>query len=166
MDYKNKKNIEIERKFLIKKLPDNLDSYPKKKISQGYLNTSPVIRIRSEDNKYFLTYKGNGLIKHTEYNLPLDKISFDKLIQKCEGFIIYKTRYIIPLKGYPALKAELDVFEDTFKGLVIVEVEFEDEQSAGLFIPPDWFGEDVSLDKNYHNSNLSIKGSPCKTTDM
>ena len=95
-------NIEIERKFLVKKLPDNLESYPKKEI-----------------------------------------------------LIIRKTRYIIPLQGCPDLKAELDIFKAELKGLIIVEVEFKDEKEANSFIAPDWFGRDVSLDKSYHNSNLS-----------
>ena len=71
-------NIEIERKFLVKKLPDNLESYPKKEILQGYLNTSPAIRVRSENEEYFLTYKGSGFIKHSEYNLPLDRENFNR----------------------------------------------------------------------------------------
>ena len=51
--------MEIERKFTIKELPADLDSYPSHHIEQGYLNTSPVIRIRKEDDEYYLTYKGN-----------------------------------------------------------------------------------------------------------
>lgn len=148
-------NIEIERKFLVKKLPDNLESYPKKEILQGYLNTSPAIRVRSENEEYFLTYKGSGFIKHSEYNLPLDRESFNHLINKCDNLIIRKTRYIIPLQGCPDLKAELDIFKAELKGLIIVEVEFKDEKEANSFIAPDWFGRDVSLDKSYHNSNLS-----------
>lgn len=51
--------MEIERKFLIKKenLPENLASYPCHRIEQGYLCTSPVVRIRRQGDDYFLTYK-------------------------------------------------------------------------------------------------------------
>ena len=49
--------MEIERKFLIKNLPDNLSSYPYHQIEQGYLCTAPVVRIRRQDEEYYLTYK-------------------------------------------------------------------------------------------------------------
>ena len=54
--------MEIERKFLVKKTPDNLESYPCKKIAQGYLNTNTVVRIRRSNDEYYLTYKGIGMI--------------------------------------------------------------------------------------------------------
>lgn len=38
--------MEIERKFLVKKLPDNLEQYEYRQIEQAYLNTNPVVRIR------------------------------------------------------------------------------------------------------------------------
>ena len=54
--------MEIERKFLIKALPDDLDSYPCVHIEQGYLSTNPVVRIRKQNNDYILTYKGKGML--------------------------------------------------------------------------------------------------------
>ncbi len=53
--------MEIERKFTVRTLPVNLSSYPCRIIEQAYLNTDPVVRIRREDNSYYLTYKGKGL---------------------------------------------------------------------------------------------------------
>ena len=53
--------MEIERKFTVRKLPDNLDSYPFHIIEQAYLNTDPVVRIRREDDAFYLTYKGKGM---------------------------------------------------------------------------------------------------------
>ena len=49
--------MEIERKFLVKKLPDNINRYPYQKIEQGYLSYVPEVRIRKSNNKYFLTVK-------------------------------------------------------------------------------------------------------------
>lgn len=65
--------MEIERKYLIEKeqLPKNLSDYPFHRIEQGYLCTSPVVRIRRQDDEYFLTYKSKGLMAREEYNLPL-----------------------------------------------------------------------------------------------
>ena len=53
--------MEIERKFLIKELPGDLDNYPCHRIEQAYLNTNPVVRIRRQDDTYILTYKGEEI---------------------------------------------------------------------------------------------------------
>ena len=66
--------MEIERKFTVRKLPDNLDSYPFHIIEQAYLNTDPVVRIRREDDAFYLTYKGKGMMAREEYNLPLNRM--------------------------------------------------------------------------------------------
>ena len=145
--------MEIERKFIPKCLPDNLDSYEHHDIQQAYLNTSPVIRIRKQDEDYFLTYKGSGMMSREEYNLPLNQKSYFHLLTKADGNIITKTRYLIPL--FNSLTAELDIFHDIFDGRLLVEVEFNSIEDANSFIPPVWFGEDVTYDKKYHNSNMS-----------
>ena len=145
--------MEIERKFIPKCLPDNLDSYEHHDIQQSYLNTSPVIRIRKQDEDYFLTYKGSGMMSREEYNLPLNQKSYFHLLTKADGNIITKTRYLIPL--FNSLTAELDIFHDIFDGRLLVEVEFNSIEDANSFIPPEWFGEDVTYDKKYHNSNMS-----------
>ena len=67
---------EIERKFKVKVMPD-LNKYPFKCLEQGYLNTHPVVRVRKEDDEYYMTYKGKGHIEREEYNLPLNKESFN-----------------------------------------------------------------------------------------
>ena len=143
--------MEIERKFTIKELPD-LSAYPAKKLVQGYLNTEPVIRIRREDEEYYLTYKGKGLLIREEYNLPLNKEAFEHLLPKADGLVISKTRYYIPYEKYTI---ELDIFENELAPLVMAEVEFESEEEAHAFLPPNWFAEDVTNDKRYHNSNMS-----------
>ena len=79
---------EIERKFLIKELPENLNEYKCHAMVQGYLNTSPVVRVRKEDDTYYLTYKGGGLLSRTEYNLPLNVESFNHLVKKADGHVI------------------------------------------------------------------------------
>lgn len=146
--------MEIERKFLVSALPENLSSYPCHLIEQAYLCTSPVVRIRRQDDDFILTYKGSGMMAREEYNLPLTKESYEHLLSKADGIVIAKKRYVIPL-GTENLKAELDIFEGRHKGLRIVEVEFESEEQAKRFMPPEWFGEDVTFDGRYHNSYLS-----------
>ena len=146
-------NVEIERKFKIKSLPDNLDQYKSCTIEQAYVCTAPVIRVRKQDDNYILTYKGGGMMARSEYNLPLGKEGYEHMLKKADGNVITKTRYFIPLEN--ALTAELDVFEGMFEGLVFVEVEFESVDEANAFVPPEWFDEDVTDDRRYHNSYLS-----------
>ena len=148
--------MEIERKYLVKEIPSNLDQYESKKIAQGYLCTEPVVRIRRSNNDYYMTYKGDGLMVREEYNLPLTEEAYTHLRPKIDGLLIAKTRYLIPLDD--KLTAELDIFEEDLKGLVIVEVEFDSIEEANAFTAPDWFGEDVTNSGKYHNSHLSQHG--------
>ena len=152
-------HLEIERKFLIDALPEALSDFPHQEFLQGYLSTSPTVRVRREGEDYVLTYKGSGLMKRTEYNLPLTAESFAHLLEKCDGLRIEKTRYRISLSG-TELTAELDVFHGTLAGLLLVEVEFPDEASARAFTPPAWFGREVTGDPRYQNSSLSRFGLP------
>ena len=145
--------MEIERKFIPVNLPDDLDQYKHHKIEQAYLNTAPVVRIRKQDDEYFLTYKGGGMMSREEYNLPLNETSYQHLLTKADGNIITKTRFLIPI--HDGLTAELDIFEGKFAGMLLVEVEFDSVEQANSFTPPEWFGQDVTRDGRYHNSYLS-----------
>ena len=146
------KSYEIEKKFLIHTLPEDLDKYPYHEIEQGYLCTEPVVRIRRQDEAYFLTYKSKGLMIREEYNLPLTAEAYAHLREKADGKLITKRRYLIPLDPYTI---ELDVFSSPIPDLWLAEVEFPSEEAALAFEAPDWFGEDVTRDSKYHNSNLS-----------
>lgn len=145
--------MEIERKFLINQIPFALDGYTKRKIEQAYLCTEPVVRVRRDNDDYYLTYKSKGFIAREEYNLPLTAEAYSHLLAKHDGLVITKTRYEIPEKD--GLTIELDIFEGEYDGLVLAEVEFESEEHAAAYTPPEWFGEDVSNSSKYHNSTLS-----------
>ena len=145
--------MEIEKKYLIHKLPENLETYPRKKIQQAYLCTNPVVRIRKQDEEYILTYKGKGLMVREEYNLPLNREAYEHLLQKADGIVLTKTRYLLPLPQ--GLTIELDVFDAPYENLRLAEVEFSSEEQALSYTPPVWFGEDVTNSGKYHNSHLS-----------
>ena len=145
--------VEIEKKYLIKEIPD-LSSCRYKEVEQGYLNVNPVIRVRKSNDKYYMTYKGEGFLEREEYNLPLTKESYEHLVKKSDGRIITKKRYLIPYLEYTI---ELDIFEGDLSGLVIAEVEFDSVEKANAFMPPEWFAEDVTKKKEYTNSYLSRK---------
>ncbi len=147
--------MEIERKFLVKSLPDNLESYEQKRIAQGYLSTNPVVRIRRSNDEYYLTYKGKGLMVREEYDLPLTAEAFEHMLPKIDGILIDKVRYLIPLEG--GYTAELDIFQGHLAPLRLVEVEFDSVEDADAFVAPEWFGDDVTNSGKYHNSNLSQK---------
>ena len=145
--------MEIERKFTINKLPDNLDQYPCLTLEQGYLNTNPVVRVRRENDDFYLTYKGKGFLAREEYNLPLNEEAYYHLREKADGLIISKKRYRIPYNE--KLTIELDVFEAPLAPLVLAEVEFESIEEANVFTPPAWFEKDVTEDRSFSNSELS-----------
>ncbi|RDU22679.1 CYTH domain-containing protein [Anaerosacchariphilus polymeriproducens] len=149
--------MEIERKFLINQLPSNLNQYEALTIEQGYLCTDPVVRIRQQNNDYFLTYKSKGFLSREEVNLPLTKEAYLHLRKKADGHMISKTRYLIPIEA--SLKIELDIFHGIHEPLILAEIEFETEQQANSFSPPSWFGEDVTYSSQYHNSTLSKKNN-------
>ena len=147
--------MEIERKFLIKQIPEGCTSFPCRQIEQAYLNTDPVVRVRRDNDDYYLTYKGKGLLSREEYNLPLNKEAYEHLLAKADGIILTKKRYMIPVPGNDHLTIELDVFEGHYDGLILAEVEFASEEEAKAFNPPARFGEDVTFSGEYHNSRLS-----------
>jgi CYTH domain-containing protein len=146
-------NQEIEKKFLVQKIPENLENYAYHDMVQAYLCTNPVVRVRQEDNDYYLTYKGKGKMVREEYNLPLNKEAFEHLLPKADGNVIKKRRYLIPLDS--GLTVELDIFKELFEGFILAEVEFPSVEAADAFTPPNWFSEEVTQDKKYHNSYMS-----------
>jgi CYTH domain-containing protein len=114
-----------------------------------------VVRIRREDEEYYLTYKSKGFLTREEYNLPLTKEAYQHLKEKADGIIISKTRYCIPLEE--GLQIELDLFDAPYENLQLAEVEFPCEGMAKDFLPPLWFGKDVTFSAKYQNSTLSKK---------
>lgn len=147
--------MEIERKFLVSDIPSDLTQYKCHLIEQGYLSTKPVVRVRKDNDSYWLTYKGGGMMAREEYNLPLTKDSYEHLIKKADGNIITKHRYEIP--DGTGKTIELDIFDGLFEGTIFAEVEFDSIEEANSYIPPSWLTKDVTHEKAYHNSHMSQK---------
>ena len=89
--------MEIERKYLVTIPPEDYRTWEAVHMEQAYLCTAPVVRIRKENDEYFLTYKSKGLLAREEYNLPLTKEAYAHLLEKADGIIITKTRYKKPI---------------------------------------------------------------------
>lgn len=145
--------MEIERKFLIRQVPEHLNAYTSVQIEQGYLNTSPVLRIRQKDDSYIFTYKSDGLMSREEIEVPLTKEAYLHLVPKCDGNLIAKKRYQIPEEhGYTI---ELDIFHGCFEGLLLAEIEFSSEEEALAFQAPDWLTCEVTQEETFHNSFMA-----------
>lgn len=159
--------MEIERKYLVKTVPENLDQYEHEEIEQAYLCQDPTLRIRKKGNRYIFTFKSRPK-DVTESNVCMaeeieSELSFEAymhLFEKADGVPIRKTRYRIPFGNYVI---ELDVFHGSREGLILAEVEFPSVEHSERFDPPEWFGKNVSGDIRYTNSYMATH--EVKTTE-
>jgi CYTH domain-containing protein len=148
---------EIERKFLVKNARFATLATAKKTISQGYLSTHPerTVRVRIANEKAFLTIKGKGNetgMTRFEWEKEIPLLEAKSLLMLCEAGVIEKTRFEIPVGTH---LYEVDVFSGENEGLVIAEIELEDENEA--FEKPDWLLEEVTNDQRYYNAYISKK---------
>lgn len=148
---------EIEKKFLVRSMPD-LGVATKTLVRQGYLTMpgdSTQLRLRQKGDYYFLTLKGGEGLIRTERECEITQGQFDTFWPETKGRRLQKERWTGPLADGHTF--ELDVFLGALAPLRLVEVEFETEQLAHAFEPPDWFGADVTYDPRYKNSQLAIQ---------
>ncbi len=146
--------LEIERKFLIKKIPQDLEQFPHKKIMQWYFNdpsTGKSIRIRKIDNEYVVTRKKWQGIVRNEVEVQLSKEEFDDMWMNVETRFLEKTRYYIPYEGHTI---ELDVYKD-LHWLMTAEVEFAIKRDAKQFIVPERFDEELSMVREATNAYIA-----------
>jgi len=152
--------VEIERKFLVPQVPNNLDRYPQDDFLQGYIalaEDGTEVRLRKIGDQYFETVKtGDGLARG-EVEIDLTQQQFDRLWALTEGRRIEKTRYRI---DYEWVVIEVDVYRGKLSGLMTAEVEFESVAASRSFEPPEWLGEEVTNDSRYQNKHLAIDGVP------
>jgi len=151
---------EIERKFLIKSLPENLEQYPHEDIVQGYLainENGNEVRLRQKGNKYFQTVKSEGEKIRFESEIEITEEQFNSLWEATKGKRIEKTRYEIPCENGII---ELDIYRGDLDGLLSAEIEFSNEEDSNKFIIPEWLSTEVTNDKEYKNQNLALHGIP------
>ena len=156
-------HYETERKFLVKTLPFDPSLYPYEIIDQFYISQLPEIRARrtsvGSDTVHVLGIKRSASnmtkITRKEYNMEISSSEFEGMLREIKGNVIYKRRYHIPLAVREEAVAEVDIYTSKLTGLKVVEVEFYDEEQANAFIPPIWFGEEVTDDPKYKNYNLA-----------
>jgi len=146
---------EIERKFLIKSLPDDMSGIT---MRQGYLQPEKerAVRIRTVEKdgskKGVLTIKGMGSksgMSRYEFETEIPVPDADHLLSLCDQPLIEKTRFKYDHEG---LTWEIDEFHGVNEGLVVTEVELESEDQQ--FNKPDFVGEEVTGQVKYYNMML------------
>ena len=146
---------EIERKFLLKQLPEKLKHARRYVIAQGYLATEPAgrqVRVRKKGKTASLTFKvGRGAARE-EREIKLSPKQFAALWPATAGRRLRKLRYEIPWRN---LLIEIDIYRGKHAGLVVAEVEFPDRATCRKFKPPAWFGREVTGEKRYSNVRLA-----------
>ncbi len=144
---------EIERKFLV--TGDSWrDSSPGVRIAQGYLtqDTERTVRVRIGGEKAWLTVKGRSVgISRAEFEYEIPVSEARELLGLCLPSVIDKTRHEVPHAGHVW---EVDVFHGENDGLIVAEVELEDESDSPEL--PEWVGDEVSSDARYFNSRLAV----------
>ncbi len=148
-------NLEIERKFLITNTNFKKQSYQKKYIQQGFLNSDKnrVVRVRIIEEKAYLTIKGVSDKSGTsrfEWEKEISLQEAKALMKLCEKEVIEKYRYFHKLENHVF---EIDEFLGDNEGLIIAEVELKNKNE--VFIKPSYLGKEVTGDEKYYNSNLS-----------
>ena len=147
--------IEIERKFLVQSHAFKTEAFKQTRIVQGFLSTDKkrTVRVRLKGDIGFLTIKGqsskNGLSRF-EWEKEIPKIEAEALLELCKKGMIDKIRYEVKVDNHTF---EVDEFFGKNEGLVVAEVELNDETEA--FAKPNWLGEEVTGDAKYYNSQLS-----------
>ncbi len=146
--------VEIERKYLVKSMDWKEKADAGTRVLQGYLaNTEKAaIRVRVAGKQAWLTLKSaSSGIRRLEFEYPLPLADAEQMLDElCQGQVIHKTRYRLFLGCHIW---EIDVFHDANEGLVLAEIELENEEES--FTLPGWLGQEVSGDKRYYNAYLS-----------
>ena len=146
--------LEIERKFLVKK-GDAYKSaaFSSSHIQQGYIPAEgATVRVRTRDDKAYLTIKGksvNGGMTRYEFEKEITMDEARHLLQLCQGGVIDKCRYLVKCGKHIF---EVDEFYGDNEGLVMAEVELDNEDEA--YEKPEFIGMEVTGDKRFYNSHL------------
>lgn len=151
---------EIERKFLLKQLPqDLLGNAGCAEIKQGYLvlGQNCELRVRSINGSYYFTSKrGQGLVRE-ENEQAIDRVVFDLVWPFTEERRIEKSRYTVQQN---AITFDFDVYRGNLAGLQVLEVEFDSVEQANAFPMPDYCAREITDDGRYKNACLAVKGLP------
>ncbi|HSX33312.1 MAG TPA: hypothetical protein VLF91_03180 [Candidatus Saccharimonadales bacterium] len=152
--------LELEKTYLLKKLPDNLASCPSEIISDAYIPAGqehPVLRLRRRGDHYELTKKqpvdGKDSTRQNEHTIklsPEEAAAFTTVDAKR----FTKRRYYCDINGH---KAEVDLYQDALAGLAFTDFEFDNDAALQAFTMPDICLADVSQEKIFAGGMLAGK---------
>ena len=149
-------HTETERKFLVLSDAFKAQATETHRIKQGYIarDNGNSVRVRIKDNIGILTIKGPSAddISRTEWEIEIPLADAEALLKLCHGGIIDKTRYIVPEVSGRVF--EVDEFYGDNEGLVMAEIELDAPDQP--FEKPEWLGQEVTGDRHYYNSYLSL----------
>jgi CYTH domain-containing protein len=151
---------EVERKFLVDAVPDEVGAAPARRLRQGYLagEGGVEVRIRDDAGTPSLTVKGGGGLTRVEVELALDPGQFEALWPLTEGRRVDKVRRAWPSPD--GVVVELDEFDGPLAGVRVAEVEFVDEAAASAWTPPPWMGVELTGVRGWSNAELARHGRP------
>ena len=152
--------LELEKTYLVRRLPPGLDACPHKEIVDMYIpaaGTHPTLRVRKNGDRYEITKKQpakeGDASEQTEHTIKLTKEEYDALAH-VRSKRARKIRYIYMYEG---VKGEVDVFQDELAGLVLVDFEFADPKKKDAFAMPDFCLADVTQDETFAGGKLCGK---------
>ncbi len=151
-------HLEIERKFLVQG-GSWRGAGRVSRIRQAYLSTDParVVRVRVADGRGFLTVKGSARgAARLEVEVELPIADAEALLELALGFAIEKDRHLVEHSGFTW---EVDEFLNENAGLVVAELEVEDEAdfARALGAPPAWLGREVTGEARLANAALAVR---------
>lgn len=151
--------LEIEKTYLAKKLPEEVKTAKSKKIVDVYVPgnlAKPKIRLRQKGDEFAITKKvqtdPNDASVHVEYTIPITQEEFEGLAKN--GRSVEKIRYSF---DYQDTTCEVDVFEGRLKGLILVDFEFDSQQKYDEFVMPEYCLVDVTQEDFIAGKNLAGK---------
>jgi adenylate cyclase len=153
--------VEIERKWLVERVPDEVLATPSELIEQGYLtigSDGAETRVRRRGERCFLTVKSGSGLSRAEHEVELTREQFEALWPATTGARLVKRRHVLAAQDERVI--ELDVYEGRLSGLIVAEVEFDDAAGAESFLARPWFGREVTDDAAYRNQRLARLDEP------
>lgn len=154
---------EIERTWIVKEMPPrnelNIEPGRLHSVVQDYilldgageLRTRKVLYIERNKVEYDMAIKiGNGMVR-TEVL---------KQLTKEEGTSLHKVaKASLQQTLVPCFTFVIHVYKGKLKGLALVEVEFPNISESKRFIPPYWFGKEVTTDIRFRGKSLAFSDS-------
>jgi adenylate cyclase len=155
-------NVEIERKFVLSEIPGAGVLGMGEPLRQGYVaeEGDVEVRIRIAERASTLTVKAGAGLARIEVEVPISGEDAEALWAHTEGRRIEKTRHRVALGDVGDRLAEVDLYAGELSGLCTAEVEFDSEDDASTFVPPGWFGREVTGEHEWSNAALARHGLP------